>query len=381
MSSVTRIVDITDGGSNPFTLSSGQTFSPVDIAYQTQGKLNSDGSNAVLIFHALSGSQHIAGQCEGIEGVDLLNEEMQTGWWDQFVGPGKAIDTDKLYVICANYFGGCYGSTGPSSINPESGKRYGGDFPRISINDIVNSQVRLLEKLKISKLHAVIGVSVGGMCALDLAVRYPELPEHVVIIGSGQKVSTLQRIHNLEQIRAIEIDPNYKFGNYYEGDPPKRGLALARMIAHKTYISLATLNRRASKEIAQVEDSDERNYQIGHSVESYMRHHGYKFTHRFDANTYLRIAEAWQNFDLLKDSGCEDFVELYKKCKHQRFLVLSIDSDVCFYPEQQAELVRALQEAGVKTKHVTVHSSKGHDAFLLEAELFAPYLSYDLKKT
>ncbi len=381
MSSVTKILDITDSGKNPFTLSSGQTFSPVDIAYQTQGKLNSDGSNAVLIFHALSGSPHIAGHCEGIEGVDLWNEEMQTGWWDQFVGSGKAIDTDKLYVICANYFGGCYGSTGPSSINPETGKRYGGDFPRISINDIVNSQVELLKKLEISKLHAVIGVSVGGMCALDLAVRYPELPEHVVIIGSGQKVSTLQRIHNLEQIRAIEIDPNYKFGNYYEGDAPKRGLALARMIAHKTYISLATLNRRASKEIAQVEDSDERNYQIGHSVESYMRHHGYKFTHRFDANTYLRIVEAWQNFDLLKDSGCEDFIELYEKCKNQRFLVLSIDSDVCFYPDQQAELVRALQEAGVKTKHVTVHSSKGHDAFLLEAELFAPYLSYDLKKS
>jgi len=380
LSLTSTIVDITEGGKKPFKLTSGVEFAPLNIAYQTHGKLNQDGSNAVLIFHALSGSQHIAGQCQGVDGVELWNEEMVTGWWDEFVGPGKAVDTNQLFVVCANYFGGCYGSTGPSSENPDTGKKFGGDFPKVSISDVVDTQVELLRELGVSKLHGVIGVSVGGMCALDLAVRHPDLPKHVVIIGSGQKVSTLQRIHNLEQIRAIEADPNFNFGHYYEAEPPKRGLALARMIAHKTYISLATLNRRASKDVEQVEDSDDRNYQISHPVESYMRHHGYKFTRRFDANTYLRIAEAWQNYDLLKGSGAESFTELYKRCSEQSYLILSIDSDVCFYPEQQAQLARSLQEAGVKTKHVTVHSSKGHDAFLLESELFAPYLSYELKK-
>ena len=378
MSVETQFAEVTGAGENPLRLESGQEFSPITLAYETHGTLNKEKSNAVLVFHALSGSQHISGHCEKVEGVKFWNEDQHTGWWEAFAGPNKGLDTNKLFLICANYFGGCYGSTGPSSIDPKTKKPYGSDFPAISIPDIVTSQKRLLSELGIEKLHAVVGVSVGGMCALDFAVRYPEVPKNVLIIGSGQTVSTLQRIHNLEQIRAIEADHNFNFGNYYEGDPPKRGLALARMIAHKTYISLATLNNRASSEIASEAGSDERNYQISHPVESYMRHHGLKFTSRFDANSYLKIMAAWQRFDLLKSFGAKNFTELYEVCKNQKFLVLSIDSDVCFYPEQQAKLVESLKDAGVQAKHITVHSEKGHDAFLLEADLFAPSLAYEL---
>ena len=310
-----------------------------------------------------------------------MNKESHVGWWDGFIGAGKGLDTKKHFIICMNYLGGCYGSTGPSSINPETGKAYGSSFPRITVSDIVDSQVAVLDSLGIENLHAVVGASVGGLCAINLSTRYAERCKNVLLIGTGLAVSTLQRIHNLEQIRAIEADPDFNFGDYYEGGRPNKGLALARMIAHKTYISLRTLNRRASRDIVDELDADDRFYQISHPVESYMRHHCLKFVTRFDANTYLRIAEAWQQFDLLGEAGVKSFKELFSRCGNQNYVVFSIDSDVCFYPDEQAEIVERLKDSNVPCKHITVHSEKGHDAFLLEPELFAPVLQYELGET
>ena len=333
--------------------------------------------NAILLFHALSASQHAAGINENVDNLTVeWDKECQTGWWDEFVGPGKALDTDKYFIICANYLGGCYGSTGPGSENPETGKPYGSDFPRVSITDIVKSQIELINDLGIDQLHATVGSSLGGLMAISLAAQNPDKVKNVVALASGIKTSVLQRIHNLEQITAIESDQNFSDGNYYEGSHPEKGLALARMIGHKVFISLATLERRASKEIKKEEDSSW--YQIQSSIESYMLHQGQKFVKRFDANTYLRILDAWQNFDILKESGFDNFKDMFSRCTHQNYLIFTINSDVCFYPHQQEELRKALSDGGINPMHITVHSEKGHDSFLLEPELFAPHIDYAL---
>ncbi|MEZ5301533.1 MAG: homoserine O-acetyltransferase [Verrucomicrobiales bacterium] len=304
-------------------------------------------------------------------------EECQTGWWDGFVGPGKALDTDRFFVICANYLGGCYGSTGPSSPDPESGQPYGSRFPHIAFPDIVDSQIRLLDHLGIGRLHAAVGASIGGMLCTSLATRHPDRVRIVIPIASGISVSPLQRVQNFEQIFAIETDANFNRGDYYGGAPPNQGLALARMISHKTYISLRTLERRARRELRQSTD-DLSWYEVTRPHESYMLHQGGKFVKRFDANTYLRIMDAWQRFDAAADAGADDSAGLFARCKDQRYLIFSIDCDVCFYPDQQAETVRALNRAGVPNIHITVHSEKGHDSFLLEPELYTPHLVYAL---
>lgn len=360
-------------------LSSGEEFGPVTLAYETYGSLNEEKNNAILVFHALSGSQHAAGNNAEVPGVgDLWTTECKKGWWDSFIGPGKALDTDKFYVICCNYFGGCYGSTGPRSINPETGAPYGGAFPQITASDVVDTQIRLLDHLGVEQLLATVGASLGGMFALNLSVRYPERVNMVIPIACGMEVTMLQRIHNFEQICAIEEDPEFHNGEYLAHEAsPDRGLALARMISHKTFISLSTLEQRARKDVQQCGKEDWR-YTINHPVESYMLHQSRKFVKRFDANTYLHIMNIWQRFDLLEDANAKNFTELFKRCRHQRYMIFSIDSDVCFYPDEQQDLQRALERAGVDCQHITVHSEKGHDAFLLEPMLFTPHLVYTL---
>ena len=361
-------------------LQSGRRFGPVRLAYETYGRLSKERDNAVLVFHALSGSQHAAGYNPSVPGVGRLwTDECRVGWWNDFIGPGRAVDTRRFFVICANYLGGCYGSTGPRSINPATGKPYGGRFPAISANDVVDSQMRLIEHLGIERLHAVVGGSLGGMLALNLAVRYPERVGRVISVASGLGVTILQRIHNFEQIYAIEEDGNFNGGDYYDGRPPLKGLALARMISHKTFVSLDAMSRRARAEVVQRE-KDLRRYRISHPVESYILHQGRKFVRRFDANTYLRIMEMWQRYDLLKDAGATNYNVLFRRCRRQRFLVFSIDSDVCYYPEEQEELVGRLKKARVTCEHITVHSDKGHDAFLVESRLFTPHVTYMLNE-
>ena len=375
----TRFFEFNDP-ENPLRLRCGTDLEQYILAYETYGELNADRSNVILLFHAMTGSQHAAGINKSVEGTgERWTEELHEGWWNAFIGPGKALDTRHFFIVCANYLGGCYGSTGPASINPKTGTEWGPDFPAIRMCDIVDSQVRLLDHLGITKLHAVVGASIGGFLSLSLATRYPDRVRLVVPIGTGLTTTCLQRILNFEQVTAIESDLNFNRGDYYQGDHPVTGLALARRIAHKTFISLDALRERARGEV--VSDAPPFGwYSMNSPLESYMLHQGQKFVRRFDANTYLRILDAWQWFDLLAEGDAADFEELFSRCREQEFLVFSIDSDAAYAPVEQSKLVHVLKQALVPVMWITVHSDKGHDSFLLEHKLFAPHLSQALNQ-
>jgi homoserine O-acetyltransferase len=358
----------------PLRLRVGGVLPRFTLAYEMYGRLNADRSNAILLYHAMTGSQHAAGVNPRVPGVGhRWTDEVQAGWWDGFIGPGKALDTRRFCVICANYLGGCYGSTGPASPNPATGKPWGPAFPVLRMSDIVDSQMKLLDALGIRRLHAVVGASIGGYLTLLTAARYPERVKIVIPIGTGVETTIYQRILNFEQITAIEGDPNFRGGDYYDGPHPNLGLALARRIAHKTFVSLDTLRERARGEVVS-QKPPHGWYEMNHPVESYMLHQGDKFVRRFDANTYLRILDAWQWFDLVAEAGATDFHDLFERCRGHEFLVFSIDSDGMYSPSEQAKLVGLLKKAHVPVMWITVHSDKGHDSFLLEPRLFTPHL-------
>ena len=359
---------------HPLVLSNGTLLSEAQLAYETYGTLNAEASNAIMVFHAMTGSQHAAGWNPHVPGLSVgWTEECCVGWWEEFIGPGRALDTDVWFVICANHLGGCYGSTGPTSIDPATGKPYGGDFPSLTIGDIVDAHRRLLAHLGIYRLRAAVGGSIGGLMVLDWAVRYPQELELAVPIASGAEVTPLQRVLNLEQVVAITCDADFSGGHYAPENPPRQGLSLARMIAHKTFISLAALDRRARQEIIQPGEGIG-TYRLVSPHESYMLHQGKKFVERFDANSYLRIVEAWQRFDLAAAAGTTTIDEALQRAKGVPFLLFTIDSDVCFYPEEQEQLESLLRESRVPVSRVVISSPKGHDAFLLEPHLFAPAL-------
>ena len=342
------------------------------------GRMNADASNVILVFHAMTGSQHAAGVNRHVPNLDgRWTEEVQDGWWNGFIGPGAALDTRKFCVLCVNYLGGCYGSTGPASIDPATGKYWGPHFPVLRMRDIVDSQIKLLDHLGVRKLHAVVGASLGGFLCQLVAARYPNRVNKVICIGTGVETTTYQRIINFEQITAIEGDPDFKGGAYYNGPRPDTGLALARRIAHKTFISLDTLRERARSEVVSHKPPYGW-YEMNHPVESYMYRQGEKFVRRFDANSYLRILDAWQWFDLVGEAGAKDFHELFERCCDQEWLVFSIDSDLMFQPQEQAKLVSLLKKAKVPVTWMTAHSDKGHDSFLLEPRLYAPHLHHIL---
>lgn len=374
----TRFLEI----GSPFPLRDGGTLPQVRIAYETWGELNAEKSNAILVCHALSGSHHAAGRNASIEGVgQLWQEEMHAGWWDDMIGPGKAIDTKKHFVICANYLGGCYGSTGPGSVNPETGRHWGSSFPAVTATDQVNALATLLDELGIGALHAIVGPSIGGLVALTFATRLPERVRNVIAIASGFKTTVLNRLILFEQILAIENDPHFNGGDYYEGEAPTYGLALARMISHKTFVHLNSIERRARKDVVQPDDVLAW-YKVRDQFQSYMLHQGKKFVQRFDANTYLRIIDLWSRFDATLEGDAETPAALFQRSRaaNQRWLVFSIDSDFCFYPEEQAELVKHLERAKVDCMHITVHSEKGHDSFLLEPNLYTPHIAWMLER-
>lgn len=363
---------------DPFVTAGGEALPEVTIAYETYGELNADRSNAILLFHALSGSQHAAGVNKSVEGINgRWNEELHAGWWDSFIGPGRALDTNKYFIVCANYLGGCYGSTGPASTDPATGKPYASRFPRVTVHDIVRSQLPLLEHLGIGKLHATLGASLGGMLALDFAFHFPDRVANVIPIATGLRAHGLQQMHNLEQIIAITRDPDFLGGDYYGTPGPVHGLALARMISHKTFFYADVIEERARVDIVQPE-ADIPWYRISSVLESYMLYQGQKFVKRFDANSYLRIIDAWQQFDLFKDAKEAGVHPLFSRSTDQRYLVFTIDSDCCFYPEYQTEICAELKRANVPHMRLTVHSEKGHDSFLLEPKLYTPHLAYAL---
>lgn len=341
-----------------FLLEGGARLPEFTLAYEMYGTLNKERSNGILLFHAMTGSHHAAGYTsQAKEGA---------GWWDAFIGVRRALNTGTFCVICANYLGGCHGSTGPESIDPRTGAPYGAEFPRLTIRDVVNSQLLLLDELGIRHLRAVIGPSTGGLMAIDLATRYPQKVDIVIPIAAGMSTETLQRLHIFEQICAIE--------NCASDD----GLMLARMIAHKTFVSLHTIKERAQEQISSSNQSFTF-HTIENAEESYMLHQGKKFIQRFNRYSYLLILEMWIRFNLRAGSDSPTLQGIFSKCRAQRYLIFSISSDVCFYPEQQASLHRLLKEVKVPSTYITVHSDKGHDSFLLEPELYTPYLRHTLE--
>ena len=362
-----------DDPGTPLRLHAGAQLPQFSLAYETYGTLNAARDNAILLFHAMTGSQHAAGYNPEVAGVDgRWTPELHEGWWDGFIGPNRALDTDRFFIICANYLGGCYGSTGPTSLRND-GTIWGADFPAIRLADIVDSQLKLIEYMDIETLHAAIGASIGGLLTLSLATRHPQRVRNVVPLATGVETSITTRILNFEQINAIEVDPKFNGGAYDSSDLPNAGLALARRIAHKTFRSLPSLKELARDE--RISNAPPFGwYEMNAPVESYLLHQGAKFVERFDANSYLRILDAWQWFDIAREARAENLDALFSRCRKQKFLVFSIDSDLSFPPAEQGRLVEVLESAGVETLWITVHSGKGHDSFLLEPKLYAPHL-------
>jgi len=341
----TQVLKLDD---EPFLFASGAVLPFIDVAYETWGRLNEDKSNAILLSHALSGSHHACGHNPVVpEAAVSWSDELHNGWWEDFIGPGKALDTDKFFIISANYLGGCYGSTGPASIDPKTGKAYGSKFPNMSVRDQVHMQSKLLDYLGIDVLHAAIGPSVGGLITLTFATVFPERVKTVIPIASGMKTTVLNRLILFEQILAIENDSHFNGGDYYDGKTPDYGLALARMISHKTFVHLDAIERRARQEVRQ--DSEALAwYRVQDTFQSYMLHQGKKFVKRFDANTYLRIIDMWSRYDACQEARVNNMKDLFAPCAthQQNFLVFSIDSDFCFYPEEQAAIVTGLEQSG-----------------------------------
>jgi homoserine O-acetyltransferase len=346
----------------PLALDCGRTLSPITQAYETYGTLSPARDNAILVFHALSGDAHVAGY--------HTPQDRKPGWWDIMVGPGKAFDTEKYMVICVNVIGGCKGSTGPASICPETGRPYGLDFPIVTLGDMVRAQKRLIEHLGIERLLAVTGGSMGGMLALDWAVRYPESTASVLAIATSARLNAQGIAFNEVGRQAIVADPNWQGGDYYENAPdafPAAGLAIARMIGHITYLSEEQMRAKFGRRL---QDRDSFGFDFGteFQVESYLRYQGSRFVERFDANAYLYITKAIDYFDLA--NGHRSLVEAFERVRAE-FLVVSFSSD-WLYPTAEAKaIVQALQANGVATTFLDIPNAYGHDAFLLPNEPFA----------
>lgn len=349
-------------GEEPLVLDCGKTISPVNIRFETYGELNSGKNNAILLLHALSGDAHAAGFHS--------DTDPKPGWWDDMVGPGKAFDTSKYFVVCSNIIGGCSGSTGPRSLNPVSGKRYNLDFPVITIGDMVRAQHRLMLHLGIDKWLAISGGSMGGMQALQWAVDYPEAVGGVIAIATTPKISPQGIAFNWVGREAIKNDPNWINGNY-EDKVPEQGLATARMLAHITYLSDESMLNKFGRNL-QKSDRYSYDFNFDFAVESYLQYQGRRFVERFDANSYLYITRAIDYFDLsaTKDSLAEAF-----KHVSSPFLVVSITSDWLFPPYQSEQMVNALVENDIEVSSCVIDSSYGHDAFLLEVETLSRLVS------
>jgi homoserine O-acetyltransferase len=344
----------------PLVLDSGVELAPFTIAYQSYGVLNEARSNAIMICHALTGDQHVAND-HPITG--------KPGWWDMMVGPGKPIDTNKYFVICTNVLGGCMGSTGPSSLNPATGESYGLDFPVITIADMVRAQARLIDHLGIDSLFSVIGGSMGGMQVLEWAASYKERVHSAICIAAASRHSSQNIGFNEVGRQAIMADPDWRKGRYKEeGVRPSKGLAVARMAAHITYLSEAALQEKFGRNL-QDRDKVTFGFDADFQIESYLRYQGYKFVERFDANTYLFITRALDYFDLAADHGNGNLATAFEGTK-TRFCVVSFTSDWLYPTSEARDIVRALNAVAAKVSFVDITSDKGHDAFLLDEPEF-----------
>ncbi|HVP24834.1 MAG TPA: homoserine O-acetyltransferase [Methanomicrobiales archaeon] len=362
----TQFVDIPGG----LTLESGARLSRLRIAYETYGTLNRDRSNAILICHALSGDAHAAG---------ISDEDGRTGWWEIAIGPGKAFDTARYFVICSNVLGGCKGTTGPSSEHPETGKPYGITFPVVTIRDMVAAQKKLVDHLGISRLFAVAGGSMGGMQVLRWCVDYPGLVQKAVVIAATGASTAQQIAFNEVGRQAITADPDWKGGDYYGNGNPDHGLALARMVGHITYLSDESMHSRFGRRLQEREEPGF-DFSTEFQVESYLHHQGDSFTRRFDANSYLYITKAIDYFDLTSNGSLVQGLAPVQA----KVLVVGITSDWLYPPYQQQEIVSALTANERDVRYAEIRSQYGHDAFLLEGGqltyLVGTFLSHSLVK-
>jgi homoserine O-acetyltransferase len=347
----------------PLPMQSGAVLRGYSLSFETYGSLNASKSNAVLICHALNASHHVAGVYPG--------QDRSEGWWDNMIGPGKAVDTDQFFVIGVNNLGSCFGSTGPMHVNPDTGRIYGADFPVVTVEDWVNAQARLLDALGIATLAAVMGGSLGGMQALSWTLQYPQRVRHAVVVASAPNLTAENIAFNEVARRAIVTDPDFHGGHFYEqGVIPKRGLRIARMIGHITYLSDDVMNEKFGRQLRDVAcDGDLVSYlystqEVEFQIESYLRYQGDKFAEYFDANTYLLITRALDYFDPARPYGGDLSLALAQAtCK---FLLVSFSTDWRFAPQRSREIVKALLDNRRDVSYAEIDAPHGHDAFLLD---------------
>ena len=346
----------------PMPLDSGESLGPITLAYETYGKLNADNSNAILICHALSGDAHAGG----------LTSDGKVGWWDDCVGPGKAFDTNKYFVICSNVIGGCQGSTGPGSINPQTNKPYALQFPVITVADMVRAQRHLIDYLGINQLLAAAGGSMGGMQVLQWTYNYPDRIRSALPLATTARHSPMLIAFSEVGRQAIYADPNWNRGNYYDSTRPNTGLALARMIGHITYLSEESMHHKFGRRL----EARERfgfDFETDFAIESYLHHKGSNFTERFDANSYLYVTKAMDYFDLANGNG--SLTRAFAKCAPIMYLVVSFTSDWLYPTYHSKEMVSALTGVGADVTYCNLQSTWGHDAFLLEVETMTQLIS------
>ena len=343
-------------------LQSGASLRGYDLSFETYGTLNADRSNAVLICHALNASHHVAGVYAG--------QDKSEGWWDTMIGPGKSVDTNQFFVIGVNNLGSCFGSTGPMQINPDTGKIYGADFPVVTVQDWVDAQARLMDALGIQTLAAVMGGSLGGMQALSWTLQYPDRVRHAVVVASAPNLTAENIAFNEVARRAIVTDPDFCEGHYAaHGVLPKRGLRIARMIGHITYLSDDVMNEKFGRQLREISNTHPSGYkystqEVEFQIENYLRYQGDKFSEYFDANTYLLITRALDYFDPAASFGGDLSAAL--KPARAKFLLVSFTTDWRFAPSRSREIVKALLDNQCDVSYAEIDAPHGHDAFLLD---------------
>lgn len=352
---------------NELQLKSGEKLGPITIAYETYGKLNSDKSNAILVFHSLTSDAHAAGYHEGDD---------KPGWWDTMIGPGKAFDTNKYFVICANTLGGCKGSTGPASTNPKTGRPYGLSFPVITVEDMALAQKYLIDHLGIEQLLNVAGGSMGGLLALEWSIKYPERMRSCIAIATNTRHTAQQiALHEVAR-RAIMSDPDWEGGDYYGKTIPARGMAVARMIGHITYMSEKSMDEKFGRKLQRKEKLGY-DFSTDFEVEGYLNYRGESFVNRFDANSYLYLSKALDYFDATENKA--NLTEAFQTATSP-FLVISFSSDWLYPPYQSKQMVKALKANDLDVSAILIESSYGHDAFLIEVENQSKVVSHFLER-
>lgn len=352
-----------------FVLENGSKLGPIKIAYETYGRLNKNRDNVILIEHALTASAHAAGRHS--------HSDDNPGWWDSMVGPGRAFDSDKYYIICSNLLGSCYGTTGPSSLNPKTKKSYGYSFPVITIRDMVGVQKRLVEHLGVNSILCIAGGSMGGMQAIEWALLWPEFVKSVILIASGAWSSPQSIAIHKVGIQAIKDDPNFSNGHYYGKQSPDKGLAIARMIGHITYLNDKMLWEKFGRRSDNIQDMKS-SFKYRFEVEKYLQYQGKKFVTRFDANSYIYIMRAIDMYDA--SEGRTNLDESFNRLKIIKALVISFTSDWLFPSYQSKELVSALRANNINTSYKEIKSQYGHDSFLLKYKQLTPPIRRHLNK-